>query len=91
MCRKCHSGLSNETVISQFKEELSNPKFEEWNTTSLHHLLIVLEGENGCEARDIALKLSEKFFWWYMVYGSCFQSTTDKELNHFPGLTILEK
>ena len=66
MCRQCHAGLSDETVKTQLQESLDNPQFEKWNTTSLSHILIAAEGENGPEARAIALELAEKFYNWFL-------------------------
>jgi hypothetical protein len=66
MCRQCHSGLSDETVIAQLKEALENPQYEKWNTTSLSHMIIAIEGTNGAEAHDLGLQLAEGFLEWFL-------------------------
>ena len=66
MCNQCHDKLSDECVLSDLTETLKNPQFEKWNTTSLGHVLIAIEGQNGSKAHDIALQLAENFYSWFL-------------------------
>lgn len=66
MCRKCHGALSDELVIAQLEESLPNPQYERWNTTSLSHMIIAIEGTNGPKAHDLALELANGFYNWYL-------------------------
>ena len=61
MCRQCHNNLSNEEVLYQMKEAEIEPNFNEWNTSSVSHLLIIASGHNGKESSDIANKILDKF------------------------------
>lgn len=71
MCYTCHMGLSDEIVISQLKCELDDPKFEDYNTTSLNHILLCIFGFNGEEAHNLANELAERFYEWFLgkTYG----------------------
>ena len=66
MCFKCHSGLSDEEVLKQLREQNStdNINFIRWNTTSIGHLILAGVGLNGPEARTEAINLLEKFIIW---------------------------
>ena len=66
MCELCHSKLSDETVLGQLTHSLKNPNFDQWNTTSLGHVLISASGKNGEEARKVAIQLAEEFYKWYV-------------------------
>lgn len=61
MCRQCHNSLSDSQVLSQMKEAETDPHFEEWNTSSVSHVLIAASGHNGTEAADIANKILDDF------------------------------
>lgn len=67
MCLKCHSGISNQQVIDSLRENLTNPKFEVWNTTSIGHLMIVACGYNGLTARKLAMELLSKYVNWLNI------------------------
>jgi hypothetical protein len=66
MCLLCHSGLSDEAVLKEFKEvnESANIEFGRWNTTSISHLQLTGIGLNGQEARNEAISVLEKFIVW---------------------------
>lgn len=70
MCKECHEKMSPEEILRQIKDTLnvvSNnvAEFENWNTTSVSHLVITMSGQDGIEAKEIAVKLFEKFLNWY--------------------------
>ena len=60
MCRECHANLSDEEILKQLNECLEDPQFDEWNTTSVSHLLIEIE-LNKKETKDICNKILDKF------------------------------
>jgi len=60
MCRNCHDNLSDEEILKQLNEFIKNPQFDEWNTTSVSHLLIEIE-RNKDETKDICNKILDEF------------------------------
>jgi len=60
MCRNCHDNLSDEEILKQLNELIKNPQFDEWNTTSVSHLLIEIE-RNKDETKDICNKILDEF------------------------------
>lgn len=64
MCLKCHGGLSDETVIEQLSESLTNPQYEKWNETSISHLCIAYMGMNGQKGVEVAEKLLANYVDW---------------------------
>lgn len=66
MCRQCHSTFTDEQILAQLRESIDDPKYELWNTTSLSHMLICIEGHNGAEAHELGLKLANGFCDWYL-------------------------
>lgn len=69
MCWLCTKHLSSEKVIEQLNFALDNVNkdpeyFNLWNTSSLSFLLYSTIGINGVNARDIGLKLLQKFNLW---------------------------
>ena len=47
MCYKCHQELSNETIKEQLMNTIITKNFDQWNTTSISHMLIIGSGLNG--------------------------------------------
>lgn len=74
MCYQCHDGVS---VAKQYAEMLENNKFkfDQWNTTSIGHLIISMSDHDGKECKDSAIKVYKKFLEWY---------EDNKEDNYFP-------
>ena len=64
MCLKCHQHISDETVVSQLTDSLTNPKFEKWNETSISHLCLAYMGLNGETASNIASQLLKNYIDW---------------------------
>ena len=64
MCLQCHQGISDETILQQFKESLTNPHFEMWNSTSLNHIFIGLLGVNGREVQAYSDQLIVNLLAW---------------------------
>ena len=62
MCGKCHKGLSDERIIEELKTD--DKKFEEWNTTSLNHMLLIIQGCNGREAAELAYPIAKEYMEW---------------------------
>ncbi len=60
MCWNCHQGFPDNVILQQFQKSLINPKFEQWNTTSVNHTVIAGTGHNGLEVRNIALEILAK-------------------------------
>jgi hypothetical protein len=51
-------------MIAIIQRALDNPHFELWNMTSIHHMLVAVEGYNGEEAHYLALQLLEECYAW---------------------------
>lgn len=64
MCILCHQ-RNPEINIQQLKNGILNPHFEEWNTTSLSHVLLSIRGLDGAEGHKLGKKLAEMFYEWY--------------------------
>jgi uncharacterized protein YdiU (UPF0061 family) len=64
MCRQCHP-KNKSVTLAGLKKCINDPKFHVWNTTSVHHTLISLNGEDGKESQKLAYKLLEKYYIWY--------------------------
>lgn len=61
MCLQCHNYLSEEDILESLKEDIKNPQFDQWNTTSINHIVISALGNENLECRKIAIELLEKF------------------------------
>ena len=74
MCYECHG--TPESTIADFKELITsnNYRFEEWNTTSVNHLIIAMSGHDGPEAKWLAIHIFKQFLNWYDT----------KKNNYFP-------
>ena len=64
MCIPCHSHLTNEQVVLDLQNTLKNRKFDQWNTTSISHILLAGIGINGQEAKSLALQILHHFIEW---------------------------
>ena len=66
MCIKCHSCLSNNIILKHLKEELDNGEknFPIYNSTSINHIIISASGYNGCDIRNKAITLLNKYNEW---------------------------
>jgi hypothetical protein len=62
MCIHCHP--RDDRIIAMLQSAVASPQFTYWNMTSLHHVLLAVEGYNGEEAHRIALQLIEQFYEW---------------------------
>lgn len=96
MCRQCHSQLSDETILTQLTEALKNPEYEKWNTTSLSHICIAIEGANGKEAHDLGVQLAEGFYTWFLgstngVWESLYRYQPATGLEPFPHSSEIRK
>lgn len=60
MCRYCHNNLSDETILNELNECLKNPQFDEWNTSSVSHILVEIERDRK-ETKDICNKILDNF------------------------------
>ena len=69
MCIKCHSSLSNELILKHLKEELDSgaKNFSLYNSTSISHLIISASGYNGCDIRNKAITLLNKYNEWLIL------------------------
>ena len=65
MCLQCHSKMSDQQMVEQLLSALKEPRYEQWNTTSINHMLITACGYNGLEARALSLRLLSGFLAWY--------------------------
>lgn len=65
MCLQCHEGVTNAEVLNELHEIQKEPKFEQWNSTSVGHMLIACAGANDIEVRDLALLTMDEFLHWY--------------------------
>ena len=65
MRKQCHATMSKETLLSQLQESLNNPQYERWNTTSVDHILLSLEGNDDEKCQRLALEILEGFLVWY--------------------------
>ena len=66
MCFSCHQGLSDDNILNQLKNALSDPQFHQWNTTSFNHIKLAIMGLNGEECHDLAVQLAEQFYVWFL-------------------------
>lgn len=96
MCRQCHMHLPDDVVLDQLLETFDNPQYKLWNTTSLSHILIAVEGCNGSKVHKIALIIVEGFYEWYLGYSNgmwqnfyCYMPKYGYE--PFPHSTIIRK
>src|SRR5688572_2573572 len=64
MCMQCHLQLIDEEVLKTFKDALEEPKFENWNESSLSHIFLALSGVNGQEVVQLAKQLLANFCDW---------------------------
>lgn len=67
MCFECHQNIPNEKVITSLNTIINDPsdtQFEDWNTTSVSHIIQVSIGVNGDEARMLAINVLKKFIKW---------------------------
>ena len=66
MCYKCH-GISTESTKKGLQEIINYDykQFDQWNTTSVHHVLISMTGHDGDECQILSIKVLEKFIKWY--------------------------
>lgn len=75
MCISCH-GTPEDTL-----KELTNIystkdyKFNDWNTTSVNHLIISMSNHDGPKCKEIATKILKEFVKWY---------EKNKNDNYFP-------
>lgn len=69
MCQLCH-GTDVAGTVKEYTNTLANPEFNKWNTTSVNHILISLSGQDGHEARQLALQLMENFLEWHKMAGA---------------------
>lgn len=67
MCMQCHSFLSDTQVLAELNQSLNSEKeeFDQWNTTSVSHVLIAMSGHNGPVCKKVAIKLLQRFLNWY--------------------------
>ncbi len=65
MCLQCHSKLSNQHMLKDLQQIMKNPKFDEWNSTSLSHLQLACAGANGHDCRNLAILILTNFLKWY--------------------------
>jgi hypothetical protein len=61
MCIFCPKFITNEQILSQLKDTLIKPCFEEWNTISIRFVLYSAFGLYGQECRSIALDIFKEF------------------------------
>lgn len=94
MCLHCHQQLTNEEVLRQMQGTLVDPKFNEWNETSINHLIITMLGYNGKECAAIAKEISENFLQWKKsnanLESNCC-ATLDELTNIFNGVNRVSK
>lgn len=67
MCFECHTNISNDEIINSLNAIIANPsdkEFEEWNTTSVSHIIQVSIGVNGEEARLLGIDVLKRFIKW---------------------------
>lgn len=67
MCFECHKNISNDEIINSLNAIIANPsdtEFEEWNTTSVSHIIQVSIGVNGKEARFLGINVLKRFIKW---------------------------
>lgn len=64
MCLQCHKNLSDANILAQMQDRLVNPKFEQFNDTSISHIIITYWGVNGDEASGLAKKVLDNYIVW---------------------------
>lgn len=67
MCLQCHNAMSDGEVRDSVEAELREPHFDQWNTTSLSHILIAACGRNGETVSKLAIELLDTFSKWYNI------------------------
>jgi len=70
MCFLCHKKLSNETITNQLLDMLIIKNFNEWNTTTINHLIIISSGINGNNNKKIAIILLNQYIDNFLKYQS---------------------
>jgi hypothetical protein len=75
MCYSCH-GTNPEETLKQLTEMFAkkNYEFENFNTTSVNHLIISMSGHDSKECQTLAIKIYKEFLNWYET----------QENNYFP-------
>lgn len=66
MCLQCHMVVTPDSAVEELKRTLDDCKFDEWNTTSLSHILLAVRGLDGPKAHELANELAEKFYKWFV-------------------------
>lgn len=66
MCLQCHLGLSDETILNQLQDAINKgtSDFNEYNSTSISHIIIATSGYNGLALRNTAIKLLKMYLDW---------------------------
>lgn len=75
MCLKCHSNMSDAGILKQLSESLVEPKFDQWNTTSISHLCLAYIGVNGQEVSVIGKQLLDNYVSWKTENGNSRDGT----------------
>lgn len=67
MCMQCHGFLSDAQVLIELNQavDCKGKEFEQWNTTSVSHILIAASGHNGEVCKKVAVKVLQRFYDWY--------------------------
>ena len=69
MCLQCHLGLSDETILNQLQDAINkgNIFFNEYNSTSISHIIIATSGYNGLAVRNTAIELLKMYVDWIKI------------------------
>jgi len=73
MCGDCHIALSDENVVSQLRD-IKRP-YNNWNITSINHLLLANLGVNGPEAEHLSDFLLNDYIIWKDENTKCDDDT----------------
>jgi hypothetical protein len=79
MCIHCELTMTDAQIEQMMQEQLSNPSFAVWNTTTVHQLTTAATGVAGADARDKALHLLEEFSAWRKTQPTTYTPSTGVE------------
>jgi len=68
MCGRCYQGHSKDMLKDQLEQEMENPQYSMWNSSSVHFLNLIIKDKTNCqEMQNLALKLLDNYNHWRMV------------------------
>ena len=61
MCFQCHLRISDDEIYNQLTNITNKYDFDQWNTTSVNHMLFICLGYNGSSNKDLGIKIMSEF------------------------------